>query len=150
MQVSVLAAAQEPGAVSGMCLLDPADGGYDSLDPQRYPSALPIMAQLRPPVLLVGAGRGGDCVPRAKGSAAFLDACRSPCVQASGGVAVRGAGALPPPLTIPPCSRATAACPDAVGAAVPQLLLLLAPSLLLCCCRRSSCRMPATWRGWTG
>ncbi|GFR41328.1 hypothetical protein Agub_g2012, partial [Astrephomene gubernaculifera] len=56
-----------PGLL-GLVLLDPADGAFEPQDPAHFPSALaalqahPCLARL--PVLLLGAGRGGDCVTR--------------------------------------------------------------------------------------
>lgn len=121
LQVSVLAAAaacQAPAApgpgvslprLRGLALLDPADGAFEPLDPQRYPSCLPLISDEAPlqqqavleggaggsgggrcggeslpgrlPLLVVGAGRGGDCVPRAKGHRAFFQAARGPAVM---------------------------------------------------------------------
>ncbi|GLC45733.1 hypothetical protein PLESTF_000598900 [Pleodorina starrii] len=69
--------------VSGLVLLDPADGAFEPQDPGRYPSALPLLRNQTEladvPVLLLGAGRGGDCVPKAKSYSAFFAACRGPC-----------------------------------------------------------------------
>ncbi|PNH12680.1 Chlorophyllase-2, chloroplastic [Tetrabaena socialis] len=91
-KVAVLAAAAsalgEPEGLpplAGLCLLDPANGAYEEQDPARYPSALDTL-QNQPqlacvPMLVVGAGRGGDCVPRAKNFLGFFEACRGPCTM---------------------------------------------------------------------
>ncbi|GLI68757.1 hypothetical protein VaNZ11_013210 [Volvox africanus] len=76
---------QRSMSVSGMILLDPADGSFEPQDPNHYPSALaalqnhPSLADV--PMLIIGAGRGGDCVPRAKNFRAFFKACRGQCTM---------------------------------------------------------------------
>ncbi|GIL98993.1 hypothetical protein Vretimale_4292 [Volvox reticuliferus] len=76
---------QQLSFVSGIILLDPADGSFEPQDPNQYPSALaalqnhPSLADV--PVLIVGARRGGDCVPRAKNYEAFFKACRGQCTR---------------------------------------------------------------------
>lgn len=75
--------------ISGLILLDPADGSFEPQDPNRFPSALsalrdPPAGLADVPVLVVGAGRGGDCVPRMKNFRTFFQACRGmPCVLVS-------------------------------------------------------------------
>ncbi|GAX73767.1 hypothetical protein CEUSTIGMA_g1218.t1 [Chlamydomonas eustigma] len=100
-KISVLAAAEDHASgfdrVSGLMLLDPVDSSYESTAGPRFPSALPLLtgltqlqegdsdfngALLYPamntmPVLIVGFGRNGDCVPPRSNYKSFLEAAAS-------------------------------------------------------------------------
>lgn len=68
------------GQVVGLVLLDPADSSFETVESPRFPSAVRQLGSTSgagsPPVLVVGAARNGDCIPRKGNFAAFFEAAR--------------------------------------------------------------------------